>query len=71
MYDVEGYINLHPGGADNIEDHLGASIDEPFHNQEHSKAAYNTFKTFKAVGYIDSSNSSEIIEEKQIKNSKE
>lgn len=32
VYDVEDYINVHPGGADNIEDYIGKSIDEPFHN---------------------------------------
>lgn len=32
VYDVESYISVHPGGADNIEDFIGQSIDEPFHN---------------------------------------
>ena len=52
VYDVSSYIPEHPGGADKIEEHLGKSIDEPFEEAEHTKAARLIFRDLEKVGVI-------------------
>jgi len=36
VYDVEEYMNEHPGGSDLIETELGTNIEEAFEDAEHT-----------------------------------
>ena len=46
-------MGQHPGGADQIEEHLGKSIDDPFEEAEHTKSAKQIFKDLPVVGYME------------------
>lgn len=50
VYDVEEYINEHPGGSDVLEDELGTNIEEAFEDAEHTKSARNLFKDLPVFG---------------------
>lgn len=52
VYDVTDYLKAHPGGADQIEPYLGLSIDEPFKDIGHTKAARLVFREIEKVGVI-------------------
>ena len=41
VYDITDYVPLHPGGSDVFGPYFGKSIDEPFEEQMHTKAARN------------------------------
>jgi cytochrome b involved in lipid metabolism len=52
VYEVTDYIGQHPGGSDLIENYLGKSIDEPFEEAEHTKAARQIFRDLNRIGYV-------------------
>lgn len=51
-YDVEEYIDFHPGGYDVIEPYLGKNIDEVFEDQGHTAAALKIIAQLPKVGKI-------------------
>ena len=46
-------MGTHPGGSDKIEEYLGRRIDEPFEEEEHTKAARLIFRDLEKVGVIE------------------
>jgi len=52
VYDIGDYMGQHPGGSNLIEKLLGKSIDEPFEEAEHTRAARLIFRDLEKVGYI-------------------
>jgi cytochrome b involved in lipid metabolism len=52
VYDISEYLHMHPGGSDLLTPYFGKSIDEPFYENEHTKAALNIFNDLPKVGVI-------------------
>ena len=55
VYDVENYLDMHPGGSEILKDELGKNIDKPFEEAEHTKSARNIFKDLPVVGHMKGS----------------
>ena len=60
VYDVDNYIQQHPGGVDKIEEYLGRTIDEAFEEAEHTKAARLIFRDLEKIGVIEGGPSNKI-----------
>ena len=58
VYNIDGYISEHPGGADLLEDELGKNIDQAFEDAEHTQSARNIFKDLTIVGRMKEGDSS-------------
>ncbi|CDW91265.1 fatty acid-2 hydroxylase [Stylonychia lemnae] len=56
VYNINEYINLHPGGIDILQNLLGKSIDDAFEEISHSKAARNIFQNLEIIGRMTSNN---------------
>jgi 4-hydroxysphinganine ceramide fatty acyl 2-hydroxylase len=52
VYEVSNYIDVHPGGKDQIEPYINKVIDEAFEDVGHSKSARKVFRDLDCVGYI-------------------
>ena len=53
VYEVGNYMETHPGGSDKIEEYLGRTIDEPFEEADHTKAARLIFRDLERIGIIE------------------
>ena len=52
VYDVNEYLEQHPGGSALILPHLGTNIEEVFEEQEHTKSALKILRNLPKVGKI-------------------
>lgn len=49
---MSGYIKMHPGGADLVEEYLGKTIDKAFTEQGHTNQARLVFRDLEKIGYL-------------------
>ena len=56
VYDVDTYIDQHPGGQEYLLQYLGKCIDEVFEEHGHTKSARLIFRDLDKIGYIAGGN---------------